>query len=144
MQSGDRYYPLSASLEVLSELLLQRPCAAADDERAGVPLDERALAAGTADEVAHPFRRVSDVGAVSRVGADAGNPKELGELSEKLFQGICGCYQILAGQSHPLAQMLCGFRLEPLEFSAPIHTLHRALPHACGSRGTSSQPLRPP
>src|SRR3954469_6374967 len=56
----------------------------ADRERLPVPVDDLALAAGRAHEVAHPLAGANDVAFVHVVRADRGDPQELGELVDPL------------------------------------------------------------
>ena len=56
----------------------------ADRERLPVPVDDLALAARGADEVAHPLARANDVGLVRGVGADRRDAEKLRQLVEPL------------------------------------------------------------
>ena len=47
-----------------------------------VPVPKLRFAAGPADEVADPFARLAHVAVVRRVGADARDPDELGQVVE--------------------------------------------------------------
>jgi hypothetical protein len=54
----------------------------AERERMAVPVAELRFAAGPADEVADPLARLAHVAVVRRIGADARNADELGQVVE--------------------------------------------------------------